>query len=139
MAVVGAVQASGRAELQARDLIWMTVLGAAAHSSVTVGDVCQVMAELAGPQGPSSPDLVTACVDEMLRGGNLRVGSPRLGQATRIVTTADGLETLALLSAAGLPAATSVIGQAARRVRHAFDAVLPPDLTAASASSMVAF
>lgn len=120
--------AAGRTELQGRDLIWMIVLGAAARSSVTVEDVCRIAVELGGPLWPANPSLVAACVDEMLRGGNLRVGSPRLGGATRIVTTAAGLETLAMLSLAEVPPPQSAIGQVARRVRDTFDEVLPPDL-----------
>jgi hypothetical protein len=122
MSFVAAMPGMARAHLQGRDLIWMTVLGAAARASVTVEDVCAMAADLGGPS------LVSACVDEMLRGGNLRMGSPRLGPDTRIVTTAAGLETLAMLSLATLPPEETALGRVARRVSGMVHDVLPPDM-----------
>lgn len=126
MGMVVPFPAHNRTELQPRDLIWMTVLAAASRRALTVDETCRVATALGGGIWSSCPVSVSACIEEMLRGGNLRAGTT-CGDPegrVRIKTTEDGLQTLAMLSLVALPAAGTPLGQVARRVCEAFHEVL---------------
>lgn len=103
-----------RREMGARDFIWLAALGTAARSPAGLEDVCQAIDVITLGQWLPVGELVTASVDEMVRGGHLHT------VAGLLRPTARGRETLSLLLAQPIARPTSVFGQVGLRMKLAF-------------------
>lgn len=106
-----------RREMGARDFIWLAALGTAAREPARLEDVCQAIDVITLGQWLPVGELVTASVDEMVRGGHLQ---PAAGRPALLRPTARGRETLSLLLAQPIARPTSVFGQVGLRMKLAF-------------------
>lgn len=115
MGFIGRVDmtAATRREMGARDFIWLAALGTVARGPAGLEDICHAIDVITLGQWLPVGELVTASIDEMIRGGHLQ-GAPRLRLTPR------GRETLSLLLAHPIARPSSVFGQVGLRMKLAF-------------------
>lgn len=109
--------AVGRREMGARDFIWLATLGTATRQAATLEDICHAIDVITLGQWLPVGELVTASVDEMMRGGHLQPGA---GGKARLRPTPRGRETLSMLLAQPIARPASVFGQVGLRMKLAF-------------------
>lgn len=109
--------AMARREMGARDFIWLAALGTAARGPVGLEDICLAIDVITLGQWLPMGELVSASVDEMVRGGHL---GPTGDGDGRLAPTARGRETLALLLVQPVARPISVFGQVGLRLKLAF-------------------
>ncbi len=109
--------------LEARDLIWLSTLGAATRRRISLDAPLFAIDELAGFAWRPARDVVAAGIDEMLRLGCLELheggAEPLLG------TTAEGHACLLGLMAAKLERPRALLGQVGVRLKLAYLDLLP--------------
>ncbi|MGE5515143.1 MAG: hypothetical protein ACM31D_04910 [Bacteroidota bacterium] len=109
--------ASERREMGTRDFIWLAALGTVARGPAGLDGICRAIDAITHGQWLPVGDLVTASVDEMVRGGHLQ---PMLDPERHLRLTARGRQTLSLLLAQPIARPTSVFGQVGLRLKLAF-------------------
>lgn len=119
MGFIGHVEMAAltKREMGARDFIWLAALGTVARGPAGLEDICHAIDTITLGQWLPVGDLVTASVDEMVRGGHLQAtpGHPR-----QVRLTVRGRETLSLLLAQPIARPISVFGQVGLRMKLAF-------------------
>lgn len=105
-----------RQAMTARDYIWLAVLGAAERAPLTMDEVAQAVAALAGPAWMPVSQLSFDAMDEMLEGGLLNP----VERSLRLAITGDGRRRLQDLVAQPLAAPLSTFGQVGIRLKLAF-------------------
>lgn len=114
----------GRREMGARDFIWLAALGTVARGPATLDDICHAIDVITTGQWLPVGELVTASVDEMIRGGHLTVSSQTEPQSLGLGIR--GRETLSLLLAQSIGRPASVFGQVGLRMKLAFLDLVEP-------------
>ncbi|MCR6628726.1 MAG: hypothetical protein NVV74_00940 [Magnetospirillum sp.] len=110
-------------EMGTRDFIWLAALGTAARGPAGLDDICRAIDVITLGQWLPVGELITASVDEMMRGGHLQaVNGLRTASSTelRLRLTGRGRETLSLLLAQPTARPSSVFGQVGLRMKLAF-------------------
>lgn len=113
--VAVARMAPGEPAMQAQDIIWLAALGVAARRSVPPGAPLMAIHDIAGSLWSPVADVVTACMREMLRGGQLEL----VAAADQVQTTAHGLKCLERLMGVPLPSPRCPLGQLGLRLKLA--------------------
>ncbi|MBC7907058.1 MAG: hypothetical protein H7Y60_09975 [Rhodospirillaceae bacterium] len=103
-------------EMGARDFIWLAALGTVARGPATLEDICHAIDVITTGQWLPVGELVTASVEEMIRGGHLTTSS----QDKPMTLSVRGHETLSLLLAQPIGRPASVFGQVGLRMKLAF-------------------
>lgn len=127
MGFIRAIRPAVRAEMDARDFIWVVALGSAARTGVTLDGIRDAIDRLAGTLWSPVADLVGDAVEEMVRGGHLGAAVDRQDGERRFAATAVGLRTLAALLRLAVPRPLTAMGQVALRLKLAFVDLLPAD------------
>lgn len=112
-------------EMGSRDFIWLAALGTVARGPATLDDICHAIDVITAGQWLPIGELVTASVEEMVRGGHLTIP----GQTTPLCLGLGvrGRETLSLLLAQPIGRPASVFGQVGLRMKLAFLDLVEPD------------
>lgn len=105
-------------QMGARDFIWLACLGTAARAPAGLDDICRAMDVITLGQWLPVGELITASVDEMVRGGHMTA----TGEAGswRVSLSGRGRETLSFLLAQPIARPASVFGQVGLRMKLAF-------------------
>lgn len=111
-------------EMGARDFIWLAALGTAARGPASLDDICQAIDVITTGQWLPVGELVTASVEEMIRGGHLTI--PSRADPFAIGLGKRGRETLSLLLAQPIGRPASVFGQVGLRMKLAFLDLVEP-------------
>lgn len=125
MGFIGRIDAPApyRREMGTRDFIWLAALGTAARGPAGLDDICHAIDLVTVGQWLPVGELVTASVEEMVRGGHMQAAP---GKAVRMRLTARGRETLNQLLAQPVARPASVFGQVGVRLKLAFLDLAPP-------------
>jgi hypothetical protein len=124
MGFIGVVSsASAGRQQDPREIIWLTTLGVAARAPAARKDIRATLEDAAGPLAPPVGDVLDICVEEMLRGGSLRLVPPGDGL---METTAGGRDLLSLLFAQ--PTGRCSLSLLGHRLKRAFFDLVPSDV-----------
>lgn len=113
--VAAARMAPRDAAMQAQDIIWLAALGVAARRPVPPETPLMAIHDIAGSLWSPVADVVTACIREMLCGGQLEMAAT----FDQVQTTAHGLECLERLMGVPLPGPRSILGHVGLRLKLA--------------------
>lgn len=116
-------------EMGARDFIWLAALGTVARGPASLHDICHAIDVITIGQWLPVGELVTASVEEMIRGGHLTVTSHGTALALGPLTLGLGVrgrETLSLLLTQPTSRPISVFGQVGLRMKLAFLDLVEP-------------
>jgi hypothetical protein len=111
----------GKREMGARDFIWLAALGSAARRPAGLEDMACAIDSITAGQWLPVGELVTASVEEMVRGGHLALAADGRHTLSR-----RGRETLSLLLTQPLARPASVFGQVGLRMKLAFLDLVEP-------------
>jgi hypothetical protein len=110
------------AKMGPKDFIWLAALGTAARGPASVGDVCLAIDDIAGHLWTPASDVVIGCIEEMLRGGTLRLASDR---EPLFATTDSGRQAISLLLSHPGAGSSCPLGQVGLRMKLAFIDLVP--------------
>ncbi|TAN70733.1 MAG: hypothetical protein EPN20_05310 [Magnetospirillum sp.] len=116
---------SAHRKMDARDFIWLAALGMAARTPSSLNDICNAIDGIAGPSWAPVTEVVLGCVEEMVRGGNLRETSDQDGVEEVFAITDQGRQTLSLLMAQPIDCPINPLGQVGLRLKLAFIDLMP--------------
>ncbi len=105
-------------QMDARDFIWLAILGTAARNDATLTDVADAIDAITSGQWMPVSDLIAASMDEMTRGGHLVICQS--GPEDRYALTPCGRQILLFLLALPLGRPGSLVGQVGLKLKLAF-------------------
>ncbi|MFA6018781.1 MAG: hypothetical protein WC722_00860 [Rhodospirillales bacterium] len=111
--------------LEARDLIWIAILGSASRSAVDVENVESAVRAICADIWTPSPSLIGDAMEEMARAGHLQSARAKSGE--KLTATPQGRDTLTLLLLIQTERPGTTLGQAGLRLKLAFIDFLPFD------------